>query len=115
MRGYLTDKADIYSSEIVTLEVVSGKNNTSYRRKEDSLYLLDWAFKLKENGKLMELVDPKLGPSFIEEEVIVMINVALLCINVTLTVRPPMSSVVSSKAELLLRSWLKIQLFLVTR
>ncbi|KAL7218644.1 hypothetical protein ACSBR2_011830 [Camellia fascicularis] len=95
MDGYLTDKADVYSFGIVTLEVVSWRNNSSYMQKEDSLYLLDWALKLKENGTLMELVDPKLGLDFIEEEVIVMINVALLCTNVTPTVRPSMSSVVS--------------------
>ncbi|CAL5390981.1 unnamed protein product [Camellia sinensis] len=95
MRGYLTDKADVYSFGIVALEIVSGRNNTSNRRKEDSLYLLDWALELNEKGKLMELVDPKLGPDFIEKEVIVMINIALLCTNVTPTIRPTMSSVVS--------------------
>ncbi|KAI8012073.1 putative leucine-rich repeat receptor-like serine/threonine-protein kinase [Camellia lanceoleosa] len=95
MRGYLTDKADVYSFGIVALEIVSGRNNTTYRRKIDSLYLLDWALELKEKGKLLELVDPKLGPDFIEKEVIVMINVAFLCTNVTPTVRPTMSSVVS--------------------
>ncbi|CAL5390973.1 unnamed protein product [Camellia sinensis] len=95
MRGYLTDKADVYSFGIVALEIVSGRNNTTYRRKIDSLYLLDWALELKEKGKLLELVDPKLGPDFVEKEVIVMINVAFLCTNVTPTVRPTMSLVVS--------------------
>ncbi|KAL7249945.1 hypothetical protein ACSBR1_012017 [Camellia fascicularis] len=95
MRGYLTDKADIYSFGIVAFEIVSGRHNTSCRQKEDSFYLHDWALELKEKGKLMELVDLKLGPAFIEKEVIVMINVALLCINVTPIVRPTMSSVVN--------------------
>jgi hypothetical protein len=42
MRGYLTDKADVYSFGIVALEIVSGKSNTSHRTKEDTVYLLDW-------------------------------------------------------------------------
>ncbi|KAK0602096.1 hypothetical protein LWI29_030289 [Acer saccharum] len=42
MRGYLTNKADVYSFGIVALEIVSGRNNTSYRQKEDAFYLLDW-------------------------------------------------------------------------
>lgn len=42
MRGYLTDKADVYSFGVVLLEVVSGRNNTSNKYKEDSFYLLDW-------------------------------------------------------------------------
>lgn len=42
MRGYLTDKADVYSFGIVLLETVSGKSNTNYRPKEEFVYLLDW-------------------------------------------------------------------------
>lgn len=42
MRGYLTDKADVYSFGVVALEIVSGKSNTSYRPKEEFVYLLDW-------------------------------------------------------------------------
>ncbi|KAG5254840.1 leucine-rich repeat receptor serine/threonine-protein kinase [Salix suchowensis] len=95
MRGYLTDKADVYSFGIVALEIVSGKSNTSYRGKEDTVYLLDWALYLKEEGALLELVDPSLGQDYNEEEVITMINVALLCSNVSAAVRPTMSAVVS--------------------
>ncbi|XP_058209730.1 probable leucine-rich repeat receptor-like serine/threonine-protein kinase At3g14840 isoform X11 [Rhododendron vialii] len=95
MRGYLTDKADVYSFGIVALEIVSGRSNTSYRTKEYCLYLLDWALLLKQKGDLMELVDPKLGSDFNKIEVTVMINVALLCANVSPAVRPAMSSVVS--------------------
>ncbi|XP_058209739.1 probable leucine-rich repeat receptor-like serine/threonine-protein kinase At3g14840 [Rhododendron vialii] len=95
MRGYLTDKADVYSFGIVALEIVSGRSNTSYKTKEYGLYLLDWALVLKQKGDLMELVDPKLGSDFNKIEVTVMINVALLCANVSPAVRPAMSSVVS--------------------
>ncbi|CAN6558327.1 unnamed protein product [Malus baccata var. baccata] len=95
MRGYLTDKADVYSFGILVLEIVSGRNNTTYRKKEESFYLLDWARLLKEQGNLMDLVDPRLGSDFNKEEMIVTINVALLCCNVTSTARPTMSSVVS--------------------
>ena len=42
MRGYLTDKADVYSFGIVALEVVSGKSNTNYRPKQECVYLLGW-------------------------------------------------------------------------
>lgn len=42
MRGYLTDKADVYSFGIVLLEIVSGKCNTSIKPKEDCFYVLDW-------------------------------------------------------------------------
>ncbi|KAI6687160.1 hypothetical protein NL676_023988 [Syzygium grande] len=95
MHGYLTDKADIYSFGIVALEVVSGRTNTSYQKKEKCFYLLDWARLLKERGNLMDLVDRRLGSHFDQEEVLAMIKVALLCTNATPALRPPMSSVVS--------------------
>ncbi|KEH38576.1 putative protein kinase RLK-Pelle-DLSV family [Medicago truncatula] len=95
MHGYLTDKADVYSFGIVALEIVSGRSNTMYQSKEEAFLLLEWAHLLKEKGDLMELVDRRLGSDFNKKEAMVMINVALLCTNVTSNLRPPMSSVVS--------------------
>ncbi|WOL20526.1 putative LRR receptor-like serine/threonine-protein kinase [Canna indica] len=95
MRGYLTDKADVYSFGVVALEIVSGKSNTSYRPKDDFVYLLDWACVLQERGNLLELVDPNLGSAYSKDEVILMLNVALLCTNSSPTLRPTMSKVVS--------------------
>ena len=43
----------------------------------------------------MELVDPRLGPDFNKDEVMVMIRIALLCASASSAVRPTMSSVVS--------------------
>ncbi|KAL5716570.1 hypothetical protein ACHQM5_018240 [Ranunculus cassubicifolius] len=95
MRGYLTDKADVYSFGVVALEIVSGRSNTNYRPKEECIYLLDWALVLQEKGDLMDLLDPDLESNYVQEEVMAMINVALLCTNASPTLRPAMSSVVS--------------------
>ncbi|XP_042025425.1 probable leucine-rich repeat receptor-like serine/threonine-protein kinase At3g14840 isoform X3 [Salvia splendens] len=95
MRGYLTDKADVYSFGIVVLEIVSGRSNSSIRPKEDSFYLLDWANSLKARGNLLELVDQRLESSFNKEEITRAINVALICTNVVAAERPSMSAVVS--------------------
>ncbi|KZV45825.1 putative leucine-rich repeat receptor-like serine/threonine-protein kinase [Dorcoceras hygrometricum] len=95
MRGYLTDKADVYSFGIVLLEIVSGRSNTGLRPKEEPFYLLDWAHQLRENGDLMELVDPRLESSFNKKEVITTINVAFHCTNSVAAERPTMSAVVS--------------------
>lgn len=43
----------------------------------------------------MELVDPELGSAYPNDEVILMLNVALLCTNSSPTLRPTMSKVVS--------------------
>ncbi|KAL3849316.1 hypothetical protein ACJIZ3_011198 [Penstemon smallii] len=95
MRGYLTDKADVYSFGIVALEIVSGKSNTNYRPKEEFVYLLDWAYVLAEQGNLLELVDPILGSNYSKKEAMRMLNLSLLCANPSPTLRPSMSSVVS--------------------
>ncbi|KAK4484663.1 hypothetical protein RD792_007252 [Penstemon davidsonii] len=95
MRGYLTDKADVYSFGIVALEIVSGKSNTNYRPKEEFVYLLDWAYVLQEQGNLLDLVDPILGSNYSKEEAMRMLNLSLLCANPSPTLRPSMSSVVS--------------------
>ncbi|XP_028758695.1 probable LRR receptor-like serine/threonine-protein kinase At1g53430 [Neltuma alba] len=94
MRGHLTEKADVYSFGVVALEIVSGKSNTSYRPKEEFVYLLDWAYVLQEQGNLLELVDPSLGSSYSLQEVTRMLELALLCTNPSPTLRPSMSSVV---------------------
>ncbi|WOL14657.1 hypothetical protein Cni_G23438 [Canna indica] len=95
MRGYLTDKADVYSFGVVVLEIVSGMSNTKYRPEEDCVYLLDWAYVCHEKGKLLELVDPALGSDFSKEEALKMLKLALLCTNISPTLRPNMSAVVS--------------------
>ncbi|XP_038896733.1 probable LRR receptor-like serine/threonine-protein kinase At1g53440 [Benincasa hispida] len=70
MRGHLTHKTDVYSFRVVALEI---------------------AYVLQEEGNLLELVDPNLGP---KEEVMGMLHIALLCTNLSPSLRPSMSSVV---------------------
>ncbi|CAI9772681.1 unnamed protein product [Fraxinus pennsylvanica] len=93
MWGYLTYKADVYSFGVVALEIVAGKNNMKYRPSENFYCLLDWATVLQNEGRLMELVDPRLGSNFIMDEAERMIKVALLCTNLSPALRPPMSTV----------------------
>lgn len=51
---------------------------------------------LKEKGSLMELVDPKLGSNFDQEDAMAMIKIAFLCTHVSPSTRPTMSSVMST-------------------
>uniref|UniRef100_A0A7N0V1L3 non-specific serine/threonine protein kinase n=1 Tax=Kalanchoe fedtschenkoi TaxID=63787 RepID=A0A7N0V1L3_KALFE len=95
MRGYLTEKADVYSFGIVALEILSGKSNTCHKAKDDGTYLHDWALILKEKGQLMDLIDPRLGGDFNKDEVMTMIEIILLCTVASPAERPAMSSVVT--------------------
>ncbi|XP_022879645.1 probable LRR receptor-like serine/threonine-protein kinase At1g07650 isoform X3 [Olea europaea var. sylvestris] len=93
MWGYLTYKADVYSFGVVALEIVSGKSNMKYRPSESFICLLDWATILQNEGRLMELVDTRLGSNFNMDESKRTIKVALLCTNPSPSLRPPMSMV----------------------
>ncbi|XP_068499755.1 probable leucine-rich repeat receptor-like serine/threonine-protein kinase At3g14840 isoform X2 [Phaseolus vulgaris] len=94
MHGYLTDKADVYSFGIVALEIVSGKSNNMNWPKEGCFSLVHLVHLLKKQSDLMDLVDERLGKDFRKDEVVVMINVALLCTQVSPMHRPTMASVV---------------------
>ena len=58
-------------------------------------FILLKAYVLQERGSLLELVDPSLGSKYSKEEVMTMLNLALLCTNPSPTLRPTMSTVVS--------------------
>lgn len=53
------------------------------------------AERLKQEGRLLEIVDQRLGSHYSQEEALRMLNVALLCTNTSPVQRPRMSSVVS--------------------
>lgn len=95
MRGHLTDKADVYSFGIVALEIVHGKSNTSSRSKADTFYLLDWVHVLREQNKLEEVIDPRLGTDYNRQEAMTMIQLGMLCTSPAPADRPSMSTVVS--------------------
>lgn len=94
MRGYLTPKADVYSFGVVTLEIVSGRNSASYRPSDQTVYLLDLAYVLHEQGNLIELVDPKLETDYSWTEAAAILELAMMCTNPSPTLRPTMSEVV---------------------
>ncbi|KAD3336829.1 hypothetical protein E3N88_32348 [Mikania micrantha] len=93
--GFLSDKADVYSFGVLALEIVSGKNNTSYIPRDNCICLLDWACQLQKSKNYEELFDEKLGSKIDKEEAMIMVKVALLCTNGSPSIRPQMSEIVS--------------------
>ncbi|KAL0407103.1 UNVERIFIED_CONTAM: putative LRR receptor-like serine/threonine-protein kinase [Sesamum latifolium] len=94
MRGRLTEKADIFSFGVVALEIISGRPNSDPSLKDDTIYLLEWAWNLHEDNREIELVDPTLH-QYDANAVKRIIGIALLCTQASPALRPSMSRVVA--------------------
>ncbi|KAH7861834.1 hypothetical protein Vadar_031449 [Vaccinium darrowii] len=123
-RGYLapewltssaiSDKTDVYSFGMVLLEIVSGRKNCSLRTRSGSMndessgggysssssgqgvvYFPMFALEMHEQGRYLELADPRLDGRVTSEDVEKLVRVALCCAHEDPTLRPNMVSVVS--------------------
>ncbi|KAK9937489.1 hypothetical protein M0R45_014275 [Rubus argutus] len=93
MRGYLTEKTDVFAFGVVALEIVGGRPNSDPSLGKDKMYLLEWAWHLHENKREVELVDSRLS-EFNEEEAKRVMKIGLLCTQTSPMQRPTMSTVV---------------------
>nr|GMC88422.1 putative serine/threonine-protein kinase [Ipomoea batatas] len=93
MQGKLTKKADVYSFGVLLLEIISGRSSSKAAFGVDLLILVEWTWKLKEEGRLLEIVDPELT-DYPEAEVMRFIKVALFCTQAAYQQRPSMKQVV---------------------
>ncbi|KAL2467713.1 G-type lectin S-receptor-like serine/threonine-protein kinase [Forsythia ovata] len=122
-RGYLapewltssaiSDKTDVYSFGMVLLEIVSGRKNCSFRTQSHSVgagsiaggnsssssvqglvYFPLYALEMHEQGRYLELADPRLEGRVTSEDVEKFVHVALCCVHEEPGLRPSMVSVV---------------------
>uniref|UniRef100_A0A7N0T2Y1 Protein kinase domain-containing protein n=2 Tax=Kalanchoe fedtschenkoi TaxID=63787 RepID=A0A7N0T2Y1_KALFE len=88
----LTKKADVYSFGVLMLEIVSGRSSNKMAFGDELLLLVDWTWQLKEEGRLMEIVDEELS-EYPKDEVLRFIKVALFCTQAIAKQRPSMKQV----------------------
>ncbi|CAA7041723.1 unnamed protein product [Microthlaspi erraticum] len=122
-RGYLapewitnaaiSEKADVYSYGMVLLELVSGRKNCSFRSRSNSVaeenqqnsssttttssglvYFPLYALDMHEQGRYMELADPRLEGRVTSQEVGKLVRIALCCVHEEPALRPTMAAVV---------------------
>ncbi|XP_034682923.1 cysteine-rich receptor-like protein kinase 2 isoform X2 [Vitis riparia] len=95
IHGQLSEKVDTYSYGIVVLEIISGRKCNEMKAEPVGEYLLERAWKLYEDDKHLELVDESLDPEeYKAEEVKKIIEIALMCAQSSVSMRPTMSEVV---------------------
>ncbi|XP_044461082.1 putative serine/threonine-protein kinase [Mangifera indica] len=91
--GQLTRKADVYSFGVLILEIISGRSSGKANWGGMSKFLLEWAWQLHEEGKLLELVDSEME-EFPVEDLLRYMKVAFFCAQGAASRRPLMSQVV---------------------
>ncbi|KAK6944221.1 Serine-threonine/tyrosine-protein kinase, catalytic domain [Dillenia turbinata] len=96
IRGELTEKADIYSFGVLVLEIISCRKNTDLTLPSEMQYLPEYAWKMYERSKVLDIVDPRMREDgFVEKGVMRAIQVAFFCLQPHPDLRPKMSQAVA--------------------
>ncbi|KAI3710421.1 hypothetical protein L2E82_40201 [Cichorium intybus] len=95
MHGHFSVKSDVFSFGVIVLEIVSGRRNSSFYQLDEVEDLLLFAWKQWTGGKPLKLLDPRLGESYSNDEVIRCINIGLLCVQEDADARPSMASILN--------------------
>ncbi|KAI3710425.1 hypothetical protein L2E82_40205 [Cichorium intybus] len=95
MYGHFSVKSDVFSFGVIVLEIVRGQRNSHFHRQDGVEDLLLFAWRQWIWGRPLELLDPRLGESYSNDEVIRCINIGLLCVQEDADARPSMASVLN--------------------
>ncbi|KAL5841885.1 hypothetical protein ACOSQ3_012488 [Xanthoceras sorbifolium] len=94
LEGLFSIKSDVYSFGILILEIISGKKNRGIYPSEYGQSLVLYAWRLWNESKGLELIDPNILDTCPISEVLRWIHIALLCVQDDPADRPTMSLVV---------------------
>ncbi|XP_027348566.1 G-type lectin S-receptor-like serine/threonine-protein kinase At4g03230 isoform X2 [Abrus precatorius] len=92
--GLFSTKLDVFSFGVVLLEIISGKRNTGFFKSNESSSLLDHAWRLWKENRLLDLMDLSLHETCNANQLIRCAHIGLLCVQDEPDNRPTMSNVV---------------------
>ncbi|KAL0009242.1 hypothetical protein SO802_010744 [Lithocarpus litseifolius] len=94
MEGVFSIKSDVYSFGVLMLEILSGRKNNSFFKTEHLFNLVGYAWELWNEGAALELMDPALDDSYMDQ-MLRCVHVGLLCVEDSAIDRPAMSDVLA--------------------
>ncbi|XP_068322772.1 cysteine-rich receptor-like protein kinase 10 [Pyrus communis] len=95
MEGLYSIKSDVFSFGVLLLEIITGRKNfLGFHLTNGAPTLIGNAWKLWNEGKVLELMDPLLKGSCSSNEYLRYVHIGLLCVQEDANNRPTMSSVV---------------------
>ncbi|BBN15164.1 hypothetical protein MPTK1_6g17540 [Marchantia polymorpha subsp. ruderalis] len=95
LEGVVSEKLDVYSFGVVLLIIVAGRPCIDLKLPQEQSILRSWAITLYTEGKVLNLVDKRLEGDYDEEEVLLVVNMALSCLQVDPKKRATMSQLVN--------------------
>ncbi|GAB4833855.1 hypothetical protein Ancab_032102 [Ancistrocladus abbreviatus] len=94
--GKATTCTDVFAFGTLLLEVVCGRRPIDVEATGDEVVLMDWVWAKWREGKVLDIVDPKLKGDYDENEVVMVLKLGLMCSCDAPTARPTMRQVVRS-------------------
>ncbi|KAG2690628.1 hypothetical protein I3760_09G196500 [Carya illinoinensis] len=92
--GKATTSSDVFAFGALLLEVACGRRPTEQNATPEELVLVDWVWDRFIEGKVLEVIDPKLDGKYEEAEVVMVLKLGLMCSSNTPMARPSMRQVV---------------------
>ncbi|KAL0353178.1 UNVERIFIED_CONTAM: G-type lectin S-receptor-like serine/threonine-protein kinase [Sesamum angustifolium] len=95
MGGRFSEKSDVFSFGVLVLEIISGRRNSSFYNDEMALSLLEYAWKVWNEGNFEALIDERISSPDLLAEIIRCTHIGLLCVQEFPINRPTISNVLS--------------------
>lgn len=92
--GKSTTSSDVYAFGALLLEVACGRRPIEQKAVPEELVLVDWVWARYREGRMLDVVDPRLEGRFDEDQIVMVLKLGLFCSNNEPTARPSMREVV---------------------
>ncbi|XXG69392.1 hypothetical protein AAC387_Pa06g2276 [Persea americana] len=94
MEGLFSVKSDVFSFGVLVLEILSGRKNNRFYVLGNVQSLLQYTWRLWNEGRGLEVLDPLMLESCSTSEALRWIHIGLLCVQEDAADRPTMSTIV---------------------